>query len=178
MNCLSLKNCVKRRSLSASWVGKLPEYCFSWATSGNHNSDGRRMCCNKPCSMLRISGTQWNNNTPYLRSYAKICSIRRPQCVSDDNTRTNLIHSVRMYGWLNWCGLRYSSGFMNTVMRPRLGYMKGEEFVDQFNKENSAPWNQYSTKTLWEKQGKQMTPTCLTCCLNSVLLLFTSPHFI
>jgi hypothetical protein len=57
---------------------------------------------------------------------------------------------------------------MNSVMRPRLGYMKGEEFVDQFNKENSAPWNQYSTKSLREKQGKQMTPTCLTCCLNSV----------
>jgi hypothetical protein len=67
---------------------------------------------------------------------------------------------------------------MNTVMRPRLGYMKGEEFVDQFNTENSAPWNQYSRKRLREKQGKQITPTRLMCCLNSVPPLFTSPHFI
>jgi len=67
---------------------------------------------------------------------------------------------------------------MNTVTRPQLGYMKGEEFVDQFNKENSAPWNQYSRKRLRGKQGKQVTATCLMCCLNSVPLLFTSPHFI
>ena len=127
---------------------------------------------------FRVAQTQWNNNTPYLISNPKICLIRRPQCVSDDNTKTNLMHSVRMYGWLNWCRLRYSSGFMNIVMRSRLGYMKEGGFVDQFNKENSAPWNQYSRKRLREKQGKQMTPTCLTCCLNSLPLLFTSPHFI
>jgi hypothetical protein len=105
---------------------------------------------------------------PYLRSYMNTHLIRRPQRVSDDDTKTNRMHSVRMYGWLNWCWLRYSSGFMNTIIRPRLGYMKGEEFVDLFNKENSAPWNQYSRKRLREKQGKQITPTRLMCCLNSV----------
>jgi hypothetical protein len=51
-----------------------------------------------PNFSFAFAQTKWHNNTPYSRPYSKISLIRIPQRVSDDNTKTNITHCVRMCG--------------------------------------------------------------------------------